>query len=1074
MASIRFTSLTSRLVGRVFSLGAAGCLVALSGLSLGQEAPSEVHQGDEVPEPLWSSWTGIPMEPIWAWEQFFRAKGVPAKTVEAKQSKIPKPEAVKPEAEDPVQGQGEPPEAAAAGTETESSAEPKPQGQGAPVTDQVVTDQPAPGQVEVIPAEPEAMPWDALNLELYRRATAPVPQGIPVSRAAERLTDTETAAAQLAVALNGDQGELWLDFLESELQFHMAEPKRWTNAAQLVVKLELFQLAPLVAQALDQPKDTYVRQAAWDTLAELFGVRRETAAEWQEIAASPFTPASHAELREQASLSRARLLELFTFRLDDAVNHINDIDPRVRAGCAAVLGDALRGGTVDSDSTLDVLLSRLEIEHRPRVVDALLESAFTTLEGRSAGDPRVGRLRSILAQAAQSNAPASELLIARGLARLSWPATEPMAADSLESGAALLSTILRKVSEVGPATSGPVRGEQRDPDILFGVLNALDRLCRGVGGDSVTSLRLGANVDRSPLLQLVLRDEFAPGVRELAAGTLPRVAPPEDIAVLIDVLSDQGTGLSSELRYALLGAMGRFVERDDADPEFNAPVVGCLLDHTGHSEEHIREHALGLLLSDGISSEISQDQAKLFLARLDLEQTPSLQDNLLRLIGSYGDESMLDGVLELKSFDALVARGPASEKAMVDLVAQLAGTKPAARFAAAERFYKTVKPGLQISPGIHALSLVAELPSASLLDLSTQQHQAIARWAVELRVYGVNLAKDIPNGVDLLDHLVNVHVPRSGTAESYSQPEKELMQALFLSDIAATKTNGEAKAMESEVLAKFATALEQAPQHSEANFSMLVRHARARFRSKPDSFGLAFVDYSIIFNSAERILLDPGDLRSAAKSALARSRVRAESAAVAAGNSPESVPAQSTVPTAGDQLSAFQFSLALVSHESWQREPETVRFDDLRNLVNAAAASGDRGAVAAVNSLFKGLPKEVATSSVSGDGPATAAVRPWSGLESTTEQLTELNRLYVVIQQELGRLTVQDTSAEEVDLASESDADEGGVTEQAPNESEESDDPTPAEEPGQTNGPAPIVPGGLGGLELEGTNQASD
>ena len=357
--------------------------------------------------------------------------------------------------------------------------------------------------------------------------------------------------------------------------------------------------------------------------------------------------------------------------------------------------------------------------------------------------------------------------------------------------------------------------------------------------------------------------------------------------------------------------MGRFVERDDVALAYNAPVVTCLLEHAGHEEEHIREHALGLLLSDAFSAEISTDQARLFLARLDVEQTPSMQDTLVQLIGRYGDESMLQGVLELKSFDSIVSRGPASEKAMVDLVAQLAGTNPAARFNAAQRFYRTVKPGVQISPGIHALSLVAELSTESLVELSELEHREIAQWAVELRIYGVNLAKDIPRGKDLLEHLVDVHVPNSGTGKSHSQPQKDLMQALFFSDIAATKSNGEAKAMESEVLAKFAAALEQASEHELANFSMLVRHARARFRSKPDSFGLAFVDYSIIFNSSERKLLDPGDLRSAAKSALDQARVRAEAAAVASGASAAGVSTQSKIPSAGDQLSAFQFSLAL-------------------------------------------------------------------------------------------------------------------------------------------------------------------
>ncbi|MFT5079931.1 MAG: hypothetical protein ACI9D0_000331 [Bacteroidia bacterium] len=1002
-------------------------------------------QAAQDSEPLWSSWKGVPMEPVLAWELYFRPKAVPANA--AKQGQ-PKPSTPALEAKALEQGTGD-----SAGTSADANLSTDP---GAVAPPQV---QAPPETVETKDSSTAPMPWDDLNLELYRRATAPVPPGIPVSRAAERLAETEAAAAELAILLSGDLGELWLDFLESELQFHLAEPKRWANVAQLTVKLELFQLAPLVANALAQPKNTYVHQAAWASLGELFGMRFETADEWRafvgESTASPFTPAGHAKLREQANLSRARQLELLTFRPDKAIAYINDVDPKVRAGSAAVLGEALLAGTVDSDSTLDALLTRLEIEHRPAVVDALLEAAFTTLEGRDTEDQRVARLRSILAQAAQSTAPTSELLIARGLARLQWPATEPMAADSLESGAALLSAVLRTVSEVEPAGSGPGREDLRDADILFGVLKALDRVCRGVGGDSETSRRLGANVDRSPLLQLVLRDEFDLGVREIAAGTLPRVAPPEDITVLIDVLSDKNTELSSQLRYALLGAMGRFVERDDAAPEYNAPVVNCLLGHTGHSEEHIREHALGLLLSDAISTEISRDQARLFLARLDVEQAPSLQDTLLLLLGRYGDDSMLKGVLELKSFDSLVSRGPASEKAMVDLVSQLAGTDPAARFDAAQRFYQTVKPGVQISPGIHALSLLAELPAASLLDLSELEHREIAMWAVELRVYGVNLATDIPKGVDLLDHLVNLHVPSSGTGASHSQPEKELMLALFLSDIAATKTNGEAKAMESEVLAKFAMALEQAPQHDLANFSMLVRHARARFRSKPDSYGLAFVDYSIIFNSPERSLLDPGDLRSAAKSALSQARVRAEAAAVVAGTSPVDVSSQSKIPTAGDQLSAFQFSRALVSHGSWHREPETVRFDDLRNLATAAAASGDRQAVATVNDLFKGLPKVAVENQAPIENPGTAVERPWSGLDTTAEHLTELNRLHLVIQDELGRLTVQETAAEEVDLASESDAEDGEEEGEEPDSGDSGEGNTLRE----TGGTTPIILG---------------
>ena len=69
---------------------------------------------------------------------------------------------------------------------------------------------------------------------------------------------------------------------------------------------------------------------------------------------------------------------------------------------------------------------------------------------------------------------------------------------------------------------------------------------------------------------------------------------------------------------------------------------------------------------------------------------------------------------------------------------------------------------------------------------------------------------------------MDIHVPKSGGGEAYSPPEKALFQALFLSDIATAKGNGEATALESAILAKFGDAEEKASSHTAANFDKVI------------------------------------------------------------------------------------------------------------------------------------------------------------------------------------------------------------------------------------------------------------
>jgi hypothetical protein len=860
--------------------------------------------------------------------------------------------------------------------------------------------------------------WDVLDLDLFRRATAPIPAGIPVARTTARKVKSAAAIAELGAALAGPDGTLWMSYLGDELRYGQSKPERWASTAKLVATLELFELAPGIVAGLELDVENFIHQAAWSSLAELYGRRFQNAAEWEEFVGeatyNPMAKRAIAELRERSRQARDQQLELFVYHLDRAAAHLSDSDPLVRLGAAEVLGAALRSETVDRDATLDQLLARLTVEHQAEVLSAMLDALFTVLENMPAGDPHVERLREILADCALAGAPSAELLIARALARLQWAGVEAIAADSLESGVALLAAILRRTGGVAstakPDELGVLNargGFEQDADVLQGVLKALDKICLGVGGDSVTSARLAANVDRSPLLQLVLSVDVDHGVREVAAGTLPRLAPPEDVAVLIEVLCSGDEGISSELRFRLMGAMKRFVERDDASPEQIGPVVSCLLEHTGRPEEHMRERALTLLLSDALTAQVTKEHARLFIERLAGETAPSLQEKLLLLIERNGDRSMLDGILSLPNFDSLVARGGASEKMMVDLVTKLAGDDPMERYSAAKRLYPRTDKTARISQGTRALGLIAALPQEAVVDYSVSQHRDIVKWAFELRVYGKDLAKSMPNGVDFLQRLVDIHVPKSGGGEAYSPPEKALFQALFLSDIATAKGNGEATALESAILAKFGDAEEKASSHTAANFDKVIFRARARFYCNSGQHGRALKDFNAVFTSAEASLLEPADLRSAVLAALAQSD-SGESAAPAESDTVE--PAAGTQPSPQDFLGALNFGLALVNHPSWHKEPEPVRYEDLWQIASHARSSEDLEALANVQDLLAALPSEVISEAPPVLPGNIAPNSVWFGLDGDANRLAELNRLLTEIEAERIRLEVLQTS----------------------------------------------------------------
>lgn len=880
----------------------------------------------------WSTWTGEPWEPRFMREVY--AAGRAPEQAEAE-----------PAAEPP----GEPEEAA---VEEQAAPEIPAEQQTAPQD----AEEDKTGQDEA-PSEP----WAELDLGLYTEATQPIPVGIPDSRRLARETERDAARAKFAGELAGPLGALWRRYLEERLRYGQDRPGQWRAAAELVVALDDFDLAHALATGLTAPEGSLVRQVAHETLAELYGHDFADDADFEAftegLEPKGATLRVIEELRVERERSRALLLKTFEYDKGAAAEHLDDLDPATRLGAARVLAAALRDGQMGTDKVLPVLLARAAGERSPEVAAVLLDAAVAALSARPAGDALVERLRAELSASVRSGADGLELVIARSLARLPWPGAEAVDKTSLEKGAGLISTLLLKVN---------AEGEAADQDVTLGVLQALDSMCVAAGDDLTTAKRLETTDVRLALLALAFDDRAETASRVVAVGTLPRVAPASGLLDLIRLVSTErleGAELPISLRFSVMGAMGRFAERGDAGEEGLGALATCLLENVSRPEADLRRRALVLLGEDALEHELTARSLELFIRRLGVETESDLQAELLRLIGRYGGPEDLPGVLALANFDQLAAEDRTSDAGLAGLLETLAGGDPALVFESAERLWNVKESDGQWARREEALGLVARLSPEAAARLTPEQHRSVANWAIQLREAGVSLAATMPGGVDFLERLVELHLPKSGSSEPYGLAEQNLMAALFLSDLAAARGNGEAARLKDEVLAKFARAEELAVDHPTAEFVYLVRRARARFlvaTSAPVP-PTALEDFLFVFDSDFRALLDAADLRSAGQLAEA---------------------------TPGKERDAWRFSQALVALGPWRSEPAAVRLEDLRALTSRAEAVGDAATLAAAAALFSGLP-EVATGP---DGSAPVGTI-WAGLvaeEATRSELAGL------------------------------------------------------------------------------------
>ena len=843
------------------------------------------------------------------------------------------------------------------------------------VATEVVEDAPEPlpePEVRVDEIEPTLLeaavpisPWADLDLTLYTAATAPIPVGIPDSRRTERQAARVEATARFAVELTGKDSALWHRFLEERLRYGQDRPGAWSAAAELVVRLGSFELAPALATGLTQRADSLVRQVAHGALADLFG-RHFTDLEdftrfTEGLVPDGATLRLIEELRLERELSRTRLLGLFSYDLSAAIAHLDDVDPGIRLGAAQVLSTALRGGQASAEELLPVILQRFSIERRPAVSEVLLDAALEALAGRPAGGPLVEFLRTELGKVTRSQPDGEELLVARALARLPWPAADASDPTSIEAGVDLIAALLKVVT---------------DPDVTLSILQSLDSLCVAHGSDLETAQRVGGMDVHSKLLALAFDDTAETAARVVAVGILPRVAPAASLLDLIRLASRNADStppaveLPVGLRFASMGAMGRFVERGDTQPEALSAWVTCLVQHVARPEADLRRRALVLLGNDALEPELSAIGMTRFITQLGVEKQLDLQAEFVRLIGRFGVPENLPYILALGNFDTLASRDLGLDASLSGLIERLAGGDPELVFEGAQRLWAVQKAEGQWTRREQALRLVAGLEPGAAEALPSEDHRTVANWAIQLREAGVSLGTTMPGGADFLQRLVDVHLPRSGSDQPYGLAEQNLMAALFLTDLAAARGNGEAARLKDEVLAKFARSEELAGAHPTPEFLYLVRRARARFLVASGTTPIppaALADYTFVFDSEFRSLLDAADLRAAGQIAAATKQPSALAA-------------------------AWRFGKALVSRPAWTAEPVAVRLEDLRRQQSRALASGDLASLRAAEALFEGLPASEVTADVAA-GLAAPEGAAWDGLLGEPGVLDELRSL---------------------------------------------------------------------------------
>ncbi len=817
---------------------------------------------------------------------------------------------------------------------------------------------------EPVPAVATAPIDQGLLVDAGRR----IPAGLTAARLAERGRARDEALARLAGELDTDGAryDQWTAHLAAVLESPDEHAEVWEAAALVAGQLGLYDLAPVLANALSSARPRRAL-AAREALHELYGQWFESLEDFAAFPVdAPDGPALRALLRRYRERGDAWLTQLGrNFKLDPAyaLEFLAHPDPRVRQRAAAAIpaavsvGQEPKPGTIGLPAATDALLARLSVEEHPAAWHAVADALLAVFAAAPVGPEVRARFVQALEGVVQRRQAGLELPVARALSRTPWPdaGTTPPglpAAPGAAHGVDLVAALLDALAE---------RRTRADPDVLVGVLESLQTLATRAERDAIAAAQAAGEpaplvvheCARDAVTKLLADPSLYVGVRAAAASSIPLVARPADIEQMVAVLGAPES--PSELRFALLGALGRMARVLDPTSDEAAKLHGAVVARIDEPQADLRRRALSMLAEPALADHVRGEDLSKLVERLDVEPVAELRAKILGILRTSGSRDLLDGVLELESFDELAVQHGAE---LAQLLGKLAADDPAKLVEGAQRLASVQDAPSSLDRLLRAMTLLAGLGEQAARGLDVAAHLAVVEWTTQVRDAGVVVADAVPNGRVFLRRVVDVHVPGAARSERFGEGRRLHTSSLLLGDLLG---GADDPALEQQVLDTFAQALERAKTvPGEPPFEEVLRD-RARFYESRGRLREALDDYRPLLKPnggalAPARVLEPSDLREAATLLVTARRGAAADGA------------------AGE---ACDVLLGLVDDAQWTQEPAAVRVQDLTDVVDRALASKDSARIERVRALLADLPPLPAD----GAGPlALVEGRTWSGL----------------------------------------------------------------------------------------------
>ena len=906
------------------------------------------------------------------------------------------------------------------------------------------------------PVEPP--PEDAeIDRVLWLAGREPL-AGLPAVRAGERARESRADLERLARELESKHADAWGARVDAILAAdETVSDELWASTARAVGELRRYRAAPLLARVLATPETEVTEEAEELPAAAPDEASAERANPSAGDTATPLSPPSSSRIRaaraalrelfgrwfaneeevrpyldvveagpdtalflDQADRAEARVrdhaLAALAHDLSSSQRLLEDPDPLLRAGAANVLGDWLTRApsapfvdppsesvpepeiTSESESPtrakaalesepadslewrrdlIEELLRRLDVERDPVAYHALLNALAIPLDTAAFDAPEVQRLRAHLLRTLEASSDGRALSIAQALARLPWNVELSSGEAALPVGIDALGRLLTALDEAD------LRRGQHDSDPILGTLLALQALSRQAEGMGLSEA-LARSSARAPVLKLVEDETRQEVVRAAAVSVVGAFALQEDWKLLVDVLTRGNP--SSGLSHALLGALRSIL----LDFEPDAPAAGRILAEVcrlaAAPDPDLRRRTLALLADERLEPHLHGLDLSFLVQRLAEEDVTDLSEQIVGLIQRFGTPEMLPSLLESERFGELATGGRERTAQLARALRMLSGGSGPETFRAARSLASVSDSDSILARRREAVGLLATLDQAVVSEFEPAQHRTLCSWVWELYIAGVPLLEMDSTGVLFVQRLVEVHWPKSGMRYTEGEEQNPIFdeaarQHLLAAGLGTLMIQWDSTLKFEEVERAFERALTLSNTSSLPDFHDVVLRDRARFRADVGERIKALVDYRVL---ERKDALEIPDLRRMLD------LLRTLGEASAAG--PRAVAPE-----------VFQILGHIIGRPSWREEPAAYRFEDMRELGEAALLSDNPEIQERFLGALADLP-DSATEKAEEAGVAVPVDAPlWFGLTDDPGQLATLQDLRRQAAEILGR-----------------------------------------------------------------------